>query len=476
MIAPHPDQSARTAGIDGELPAFVVAATHSGAGKTTVTAALLRGLCERGLTVQSFKIGPDFIDPAYHREITGRPSVNLDLWLMDGADTLRRTLRSWSRGADVCVVEAMGALHDGENGTGHGSAAHVARELGLPVVVVLDVWGMTRTAGAILAGLRDFDPDVRIVGCVLNRVGSPRHAGMVTDALPEELRRLVVGSIPDRDELRIAERHLGLVTVEENGADPARRAEAQREAGRGLDLDRLLELTRVAVPAAADRPGSARPPAAPVRLAVARDEAFCFYYDENLRALADAGFELVPFHPTRDERLPEGVGAVYLGGGYPESFAAELSANRPLAAELRDRAGRGMPVHAECGGMMYLARSLTGFDGTRVEMAGVLPIDITMDPKHLSIGYVEAVPDPSSPFGDTGRPVRGQEFHQSRVTAADLEPNLYAVTTNAGERYRAGYLVRNVMASYLHLYLAERQESLRNLHRSATRYTADRRR
>ncbi|MFI0262616.1 cobyrinate a,c-diamide synthase [Streptomyces sp. NPDC017056] len=474
-------------------PAFVVAATHSSAGKTTVTAILLRLLRERGLKVQAFKIGPDFIDPGYHREITGRPSINLDLWMM-GAEGVRGSFSRWSAGADVCVIEAMGGLYDGENGTEKGSAAHIAKLLGLPVVVVMDVWGMTRTSGAVLGGLMAFDPEVRIAACVLNQVGSRTHAEMVLAALPGQLRELVAGWVERSEHLRVDERHLGLTTVEENPTAAAERAAAQIASGRTVNVDRLLATTRTALPHPAAPPDPAAlpdptampdpgetsalhsprgigPGASPVRLAVARDAAFCFYYEENLRALEDAGFTLVPFRPTVDSQLPDGADAVYLGGGYPESFTAELAANRSLAHELRTRAGHGMPIYAECGGMMYLARSLTGFDGKAATMTGILPIDVVMDRRYLAIHYVDVRTQTLSPLGEAGQRARGQEFHQSRITAAEIEPNLYEVTTSTGERRRAGFLLDNVAASYIHLHFSMHPEIPRNFLSAALRYS-----
>ncbi|WP_030019565.1 cobyrinate a,c-diamide synthase [Streptomyces monomycini] len=456
-------------------PAFVVAATHSSAGKTTVTAILLRLLRERGLRVQAFKIGPDFIDPGYHREITGRPSINLDLW-MTGAEGVRRSFDRWSAEADVCVIEAMGGLYDGENGTEKGSAAHIAKLLGLPVVVVMDVWGMTRTSGAVLGGLLAFDPEVRIAACVLNRVGSRTHAEMVLSALPGHLRELVAGWVERSEHLRVDERHLGLTTVEENPTGAAERARAQVASGRSVDVDGLLAATRTALPGpagtSADRPARGTGPGMPrARLAVARDAAFCFYYEENLHALEDAGFTLVPFRPTVDPRLPDDTDAVYLGGGYPESFTAELAGNRSLANELRARAGHGMPVYAECGGMMYLARSLTDFDGQRAPMTGILPIDVVMDRQYLSIHYVEVRTQAPSPLGEAGQRARGQEFHQSRITTAEIEPNLYEVTTSTGERRRAGFLLDNVAASYIHLHFSLHPEIPRHFLSAALRYS-----
>lgn len=430
--------------------AILVAATHSGAGKTTATATLIRALCAQGLDVQPFKLGPDFIDGAYHAEAAGRPTVNLDLWMM-GKDGVRDAFQRWSCDADLAVIEAMGALYDGADGGAPGSAAELAKLLDVPVVLVLDVWGMTRTATAILEGMRQFDPGVHLAGCVLNRVGSDRHRLMVEAALPDDLRQLVLGAIPHDPDLEIPERHLGLITAEENGHAKGARDAAQRRAGRHLNLDRLTSIANTE--RVKPRESGRQPPAPRARLAIARDSAFCFYYEENLRLLAEAGFELVSFRPTVDGRLPADVDGVYIGGGYPESFAADLAANISLAADLREHAARGAPIYAECGGLVYLSRSLTDFDGVRHRMSGVLPLDVAMDRKRLAISYVETRTRIPSPLGRAGTAARGQEFHRSRVIEADLEPNLFDLTTSEGEARRDGYQRNGVLASYVHLHL-----------------------
>jgi cobyrinic acid a,c-diamide synthase len=458
------------------LTAILIAATHSGAGKTTVTGVVMAALRRRGLSVQPFKVGPDFIDAAHHAEACGRPSINLDTWLQ-GEDGARRSFERWAAGADVAVIEAMGGLFDGVDGSGRGSPAELAKLLGVPVVVVLDVWGMTRTAAPILRGLRDFDPKVRIAGCLLNRVGSPGHAAMVVDSLPDDVRGLVVGSVAASEDLAIPERHLGIVTVQELGASAPARAEARERAGSDLDLDRIVEL------AATTRQGPlgapTEPPVAPsssppreerVRMAIAQDDTFHFYYEENLELLRRAGFELVPFRPTADPSLPPDVDIVYIGGGYPESFAAELAGNESLAAELRERTAGGLPIYAECGGFIYLGRSLTGFDGETHAMAGVLPLDFTMDREHLSIAYVTATTVAASPLGPAGTTVRGQEFHQSRIVAsptASTEPDLYELTRSDDRRSRAGLARPTVAASYVHLHLASNPAVATNLSRAA---------
>jgi cobyrinic acid a,c-diamide synthase len=421
------------------------------------------------LRVQPFKLGPDFIDGGYHAEAAGRPAVNLDLWMM-GADGVESSFRRWSDGADVAVIEAMGALYDGEDGGASGSAAEVAKLLDLPVVLVLDVWGMTRTAGAVMLGMRDFDPAVQIAGCILNRVGSDTHREMVETALPDGLRQLVVGAISRDDSLLVPERHLGLLTTAENQSKAKGREAAQLRAADGLDVARLVALAEL--PGKPEARAPAEPASAPVgrpraRLAIARDAAFCFYYEDNLRLLSEAGFDLIPFQPTRDPKLPEDVDAVYLGGGYPESFTADLATNTSLAAELRSRAAEGMPIYAECGGLLYLGRSLTGLDGERNRMSGVLPLDAIMDPAHLAISYVEARTRLDSPLGVAGTVARGQEFHQSRVVGDGPRPDLYELTTSRGEERPGGYLRANVAASYVHLHLASCPELAPSLVASA---------
>jgi cobyrinic acid a,c-diamide synthase len=303
--------------------------------------------------------------------------------------------------------------------------------------------------------MRDFDPGVRIAGCILNRTGSNRHRQMVEGALPAELRRLVIGAIPHSPDLAIPERHLGLLTVQENSAAESARASAQLRAGQQLDLDGVTRIAGLGGNARRVEPTPGVSRSAPrARLAIARDDAFCFYYEDNLRLLRDAGFELVPFRPTVDPALPEDVDAVYIGGGYPESFAAELTANESLTAQLRGLAEGGAPIYAECGGLVYLGRSLVGFDGTRHAMCGVLPLEFEMDASHLAISYVAIRTRASSPLGDAGTVARGQEFHQSRVVQSGAEPGFFDLTTSDGATRSGGYLKGNVVASYVHLHFA----------------------
>jgi cobyrinic acid a,c-diamide synthase len=345
----------------------------------------------------------------------------------------------------------MGGLFDGEGGETGGSAAEIAKSLKVPVVLLIDVWGMTKSTAALLNGFLNFDPELRFAGFIMNRAGSKRHAQMILDGLAIQQQNLCLGYVLHDDSLVIRERHLGLVTIEENPSAPDQRTAVLDRAAENIDLDRLLQLR------------SADPRAAPsrrirgkrdLRIAIARDRAFCFYYAENLTALEDAGAELCVFQPTAGQSLPEGISGLYLGGGYPESFARELASNNHLKAELRDLVDRGMPVYAECGGLMYLGRSFRGFEGTVYEMAGILPSEIMMDPKYLAIRYVTVMTLEDSPLGPEGTEARGQEFHQSRLSGPSGEPSFYRVVTSAGEEYRDGFRYNNAIGSYIHLHFA----------------------
>lgn len=447
---------------------FIISGTHSGVGKTTASFAVMAGLAERGFRVQPFKIGPDFIDPGYHRLATGRPSVNLDLWMM-GPDQIRDNLDRYGRTSDVVVLEGMGGLHDGENGSDRGSAAWFARHLDLPVLLVLDVWGMTRSTAAVIRGFEDFDPRVRIGGFLLNRAGGYRHFEMVRQALPEEIRRRVVGYLPADDRLKVSERHLGLMTLEENPRAGVLRQEILEQARETLDLDRLVQLFGIE-----RRPRDRSEEIeiqrqAGVRLGVARDRAFCFYYLENLRLLEEAGAELVPFSPLEDSELPKDLAGLYIGGGYPESFPELLSANQEMHRQIRDLASRGAPIYAECGGLMYLSEGLTDFEGRRYPMVSLLPLEVVMDRGYLAIRYVEIETLRPSILGRAGTRVRGQEFHQSRLLTRRMEPDAYRVADSQGEVSTEGFASGSVLGSYIHLHFGSNREIPRYLVESARR-------
>jgi cobyrinic acid a,c-diamide synthase len=432
------------------LPRLVVAAPASGHGKTTVATGLMAALRGRGMTVSGHKVGPDYIDPGYHALATGRPGRNLDPVLC-GEDLMVPLLRHGAAGADVAVVEGVMGLFDGRGSSGEGSTAHVARLIGAPVLLVVDASGMGRSVAALVAGFAAYDPDIRLAGVVLNRVGSGRHEEILRAAL-ERTSVPVLGVLRRDDAAAVPSRHLGLVPAAERAAAAAatvRRLAAL--AGQAVDLDAVIALARTAGPltaAAWTAPASPSPvtgagrPARPV-VTVAGGAAFTFGYTETTELLSAAGAEVATVDPLRDEALPPGTAALVIGGGFPEEYASELSANQPLRADVARLARAGAPVIAECAGLLYLARELDG-----QPMCGVLPAAARMTGR-LTLGYRDAVAAGHSVLAPAGAAVRGHEFHRTAVTPGSSAPPAWT-WGGRGE----GFASRSVHASYLHLHWA----------------------
>ena len=422
---------------------IVVAGVASGVGKTTVTLGLLEAFRRRGLVVQGFKVGPDFIDPGYHAVATGRPGRSLDAWL-SGDDLLPALGASAGDGMDVLIVEGVMGMFDGSGQPGcDGSTAAVARLLDAPVVLVVDVWTMSGSVAAVVHGFRDFDPKVNVGGVILNRVAGPGHAELCREAL-EPLGIPILGVIEHDDALTWRERHLGLVPVAEHPAEVRVAVERVGEIlAASCDLERVMRLARSA-PARVVAPLPSAAPSGRIRLALAGGPAFSFTYPENLAVLTQAGAELVPFDPLVDSALPEGCDALYAGGGFPEVFGAALADNRPLLDSVRRALRDGLVAWAECGGLLWLCRSLDG-----MEMVGALPGDAKMT-ERLSIGYRTAVTKVGSPFGPAGTALRGYEFHRTVLeppgTALELEGRFGSEL--------AGHASTTLFASYLHQHLA----------------------
>ena len=426
---------------------WMVSAAHKSSGKTTVSLGLAAALAARGLAVRTFKKGPDYIDPMWLARASGAPCFNLDLHLMRG-DEIDALFARHAAGADAAFVEGNKGLHDGVALDGSNSNAALARRLGLPVVLVIDARGMTRGVAPLLLGYQAFDRDVRIAGVILNQVGGARHEGKLRAVIEQYTDVPVLGAIGHDRRLALPERHLGLMPDREMGDAAARVAEIGRVVGSQVDLDRLLEAGRGAAPLpAAPTPEAARAP--DLRLGVARDAAFGFYYPDDLAALEAAGAELVFFDTLRDARLPA-VDGLVIGGGFPESFMAELEANAPLRAELRAAIEAGLPVYAECGGLMYLARSLRWHE-RRAEMVGAIPGDAVMHERPVGRGFVAVVETADHPWG-AGAERHGHEFHHSSLDGLDPAVGFaYDVRRGHGVDGRHdGVRVHNVVASYLH--------------------------
>ncbi|HEX4106939.1 MAG TPA: cobyrinate a,c-diamide synthase [Solirubrobacteraceae bacterium] len=429
-----------------------MAGTSSGAGKTTVACGLIGALRARGLVVQGFKVGPDYIDPSHHALAAGRPARNLDAFL-SGPELIAPLVRHGGAGADVAVIEGVMGMFDGASGREElASTAHVARLLDAPVLLVVDASAMARSAAAVVHGFASFDPDVAVAGVVFNQVGSDHHEELLRDAVAP-LGLPVIGALRRDERLRTPERHLGLVPAPE-------REELAREAlglladavARQCDLDAVLALARGAParpgPAWSPDPGVSAPRSA--RIAIARGPAFSFHYEENLELLRAAGGELVDVDPLRDEALPPGTDALVLAGGFPEVYGEELSANEPLRARVAAFAAAGRPILAECGGLLYLAAELDGR-----AMCGVLPLRGKMAGR-LTLGYREAVAASATPWLAAGEEVRGHEFHYSTVEprpGGELSAPAWRLSVRGRER-ADGCAFGALQAGYLHLHWA----------------------
>lgn len=429
--------------------AIVIAGTSSGCGKTSVALGLMKAFARKGLVVQGFKSGPDFIDPGLHRMATGLPSHNLDGWMLS-ADEIHRVFRRNHEGCDLSIIEGAMGLFDGIGAVSdEGSSAQLAKILGVPVMLVVNARGMARSAAALVKGYAEFDPELRLDSVLFNMTGSPAHGRILAQAL-EGRSVKVLGSLQRQADLPLPSRHLGLVTADDLDRREERLNALADWVEACIDLDAFLDaLPECSLPSLSD--GGVRMPE--IRIGYARDRAFCFYYEENLRMLRQAGAELVPFSPLHDANLPPALKGLYLGGGYPELHAAELSANTAMLGKIRDFCRSGKPVYAECGGFMYLMKSLRTRDGREHPMAGVFDFSCAMHNRHQALGYREISLTASSPLGPGGEKARGHEFHYSQMAGDDPSAaQVYETHDRSGKTGVGGYLKANCLASYVHLH------------------------
>ncbi len=434
--------------------AMVIGGTHSGCGKTLVSLALMAALVRQGHVVQPFKVGPDFIDPGWHERVTGRPSHNLDGWML-GREEVVSLFHRYAGDADIAVIEGVMGLYDGASATEEeGSTAQVAKWLDADLALVVDARSMARSAAALVEGFVSFDRELRFSHVLFNRVGSANHVDLLTEAVHS---RNLAGSPQvvclGRDEkLQLPARHLGLVTVQDHQLPKDLLTAMADWIEDRLDLQGLLgREPRKSAPRQSE-PAEAK---TNVRIGVARDQAFCFYYHENLRLLHQAGAELVFFSPLEQESLPSGLGGLYFGGGYPELHAEALADNASLRAEIAAFSRAGGPVYAECGGFMYLMRSLRTEAGD-MPMAGVFAMDCRMLDRRKSLGYRQVTTNKTSVLGSGSTTCRGHEFHYSEPVNLDPEARtLYEVQNRKGETMvPEGFVKHNTLGSYIHLHFA----------------------
>ncbi|SEN12398.1 cobyrinate a,c-diamide synthase [Lihuaxuella thermophila] len=461
-------------------PRIVIAGTGSGAGKTTVTLGLMAAFQKRGLKVQGFKAGPDYIDPSYHTAVTGRPSRNLDTWMLT-PNRMKEIFLNGSREADLSIIEGVMGLYDGKDPlSDRGSTAEIAILLNSPVILVVHIHSMARSAAAVVKGFQLFNPRVPIAGVIANRAGSEGHFRLVQAAIEQECGVPVLGWLPRDPSIDIPERHLGLIPAIERGEiDPL--FERLREVvEKGVDLNRVAEIASQApqLDPPADRlfiaQEAEQKPS--VTIAVARDAAFNFYYPENLELLRQYGARLLYFSPLRGEPVPEDADGLYVGGGFPEEFVRELSADERVKASFRTKIAAGLPTFAECGGYMYLTQAIIDREGNAHPMAGVIPAVVQMKDRLAALGYreVEAVSD--NLLLRRGEKARGHEFHYSTLTPREEDyPPAYESAGRRGKT-REGYARGNLLAGYTHLHFASNPAMVKRWMAACGEYGKKRRR
>lgn len=447
------------------LPRIVIAGTASGTGKTTVTAGMLCALKKRNLSVASFKIGPDYIDPSYHKFLSGADCHNLDSWLV-GKDEIANIFFHGSNGADISVIEGVMGLYDGGR-EGVSSTAEIAKLLNAPVVLVIDCKSMGASAAAVAMGFRDYDKEVNFAGVILNRLGSKSHEKMICDAM-EKLNIKVFGTILRDENLHLPERHLGLLPAVENN-DKNALTEHFVVMENSIKIDEIIALANNAKPLENIKHGLQNNAKKEVKIAVAKDEAFSFYYEDSHAVLEEFGAEIIFFSPLYDKEIPSCDGLI-LGGGFPEMFAEKLEANFSMRESIKNAADTGLPIYAECGGFMYLTESIVDLSGKTFDMVGVINKQAKMEHKLQTVGYVTAEQTGDTIFGKSGLKFKGHEFHFS-ITDSDEGTAAFLIEKmRTGAKYLSGYSDKNILASYLHLHFRGEREAAKNFVNSCKKF------
>lgn len=436
---------------------IVIAAPQGRSGKTTIALGVCAALSQKKMRVQPFKKGPDYIDPSWLSAAAGRACRSLDPFFLDTEEGIIQAYLRGSTQTDICLIEGNHGLFDSLNEDGWGSTAHLSRILQAPVILVVNSERMSRSVAAMVLGYQSFEPQTRIAGIILNRVANQRHENKLRQAINSHCKISVLGAIPRSSDVAIPDRHLGLVPKAENDQLVSAIDACRQAVEKHVDLDALLEIARSAPPLIPQNdhkdeviPEKAQLPS--VKVGILRDRAFTFYYPENLEALERAGAELVFIDAFRDFSLPD-IQALVIGGGFPELFLDELSSNTELMRQIHQAVDRGLPVYAECGGLMYLSREIT-YQGKCRKFAGVLPIDIVLEDRPQGHGYVVAHVTQTNPFFPVNTLLRGHEFHHSRIANSDeILPLAYHLKRGSGiHEHHDAVVYKNVLASYTHLH------------------------
>lgn len=463
------------------LPRIIIAGAHSGVGKTTLTLGVIFALRKIGIDVQAFKAGPDYIDPAYHTKGSGKICANLDSWLLS-KDTLRELFKRRAKKADISVIEGVMGLYDGLKDTELGSTAHLAKILDCPVILIADGRSLSRSAAAIALGYKEFDKEVDIAGIILNNIAGANHYNYIKAAIERRTKIPVLGYLPRDPAIKLPERHLGLVPLEEKRMDAGFCRKLSKLVHDNINLTRLLEIAGKASPFFYNKEEIFTPRLLPrrnlplegaglkrsypknrVTIAVAKDEAFNFYYQDNMDILSHLGARIVAFSPLRDRELPNGIDGVYIGGGFPELFASALSKNKSLKRSIYQRAEEGLPIYAECGGLMYLVKYLMDFKKRKFPMVGIFKCSVNMGNRLHRMGYVNIHVIKDNILSNKGVNTKAHVFHWSYLDRFSRKENFaYRVNKDKSKIFFDGLIRWNVLASYSHLHFGSNPGSAKN--------------
>ncbi|HYH03671.1 MAG TPA: cobyrinate a,c-diamide synthase [Bacillota bacterium] len=439
-----------------QIPRIVIAGTHSGCGKTTVTTGILAAFAQRGLQVQPFKVGPDYLDPMFHTYVTRNPSRNLDSWLLDDA-TLVYLFQRAAADKELAVIEGVMGLFDGLSGDSQrASTAHVAEIINAPVVLVVNGEGMALSIAALIRGFRDFNPTLKLKGVILNNINSESYFQYLKEIIETHTGLQALGYLPELPETVFPQRHLGLIPTGEIRGFSEKIKKLAVQVSQTVDLNLLLTIAREAEPMTTKKTAcEIRPEYKNLRLAIARDAAFNFYYHDNLDLLQRLGAELIYFSPIQDARLPEGINGLYMGGGFPEVWAEALRDNAAMRQSVKQMVEKGLPTYAECGGLLYLTNQLINETGKEYRMVGVLDGQSVMTQSLQHFGYVDIEFSANNLLGRAGDRVRGHEFHFSET---QIDPSIrptYRISKSLNNKlitWEGGYQVSNLLAAYPHLH------------------------
>ncbi len=451
------------------LNRIIIAGTQSGAGKTTIAIGLMAALTDAGYEVQPFKVGPDYIDPGFHTKVTGNISRNLDSYFMD-KNGVREIFCRQAQKADISIIEGVMGLFDGKGKKGIGSTAEIAKILKAPVILVINAKKMAQSGAALAYGFKNFDNDLNVKGVILNKIGSESHYQLVKSSIEENLNIKVAGYLPHNPELELPERHLGLVPAAESEGLTDFIEILKKDIKKHINLDQLMNLARENAQSesfAFNKNIFEQKEKFNVNIGIARDAAFNFYYQDSLDLLKALGGNLIPFSPISDKQLPD-VDGIFIGGGFPESFLKELAANKSIKKDIYNFIDKGLPVYAECGGLMYLTENIYDQDDQKYPMVGMIPGDIVLENTLQAMGYVEVEAVADNILFNKGQKAKGHQFHYSRLT--NLENTNYSYQVSKGRNPEkdnlAGFKYKNLLASFIHLHFGSNPRLVHNFLKS----------